>query len=249
MKNFILEVCVDSYQSAINAYKGGANRLELCSNLIIGGTTPSLELFKKIKNDLNIKINILIRPRFGDFLYSNDEFDIIKKEIEIFKENGANGIVFGALNPDGELDIAKMKEVIKICEGTDITLHRAFDVCKNPLKALEQSIELGINTILTSGQKNESILGKELLKELVEKANENIDILIGGGVSFKNIEELAIFTGAKSFHLSGKIEKDSLMKYRKENINMGLKNLSEYIIWETSENNIRKAKDILEKIS
>ncbi|MDE6182587.1 MAG: copper homeostasis protein CutC, partial [Eubacteriales bacterium] len=241
--------CVDSYESAINSYKGGANRLELCSNLIIGGTTPSIELFKKIKNNLDIKINVLIRPRFGDFLYSDDEFDIIKKEVKMFKENGANGIVFGALKPNGELDIEKMQEIINICSGIDVTLHRAFDVCKNPFETLEQSIKLGINTILTSGQENESILGKELLKELVKKANGSIDILVGAGVSYKNIEELAIFTGAKDFHLSGKIEKDSLMQYRKENVNMGLKNLSEYIIWETSEENIKKAKNILEKIN
>lgn len=249
MDKFILEACVDSYQSALNAYKGGANRLELCSNLIIGGTTPSLELFKKIKKDIDIKINVLIRPRFGDFLYTNEEFEIIKEEVKIFKSNGANGIVFGALKPNGELDIEKIKEIIEICDGIDFTLHRAFDVCKEPMKALEQAISLKINTILTSGQENNCLLGKELLKKLVEKSNGKIDILIGAGVSYENIEEIYNYTRSKSFHLSGKIEKESLMEYKKENVNMGLKNLSEYIIWETDVNNIKKAREILEKIS
>lgn len=249
MSKFILEVCVDSYKSAFNAFKGGANRIELCSNLIIGGTTPSLELFKKIKKDFDIKINVLIRPRFGDFLYTDEEFDIIKNEVKVFKENGANGIVFGALKFNGELDIEKIKEILEICNGIDFTLHRAFDVCENPIKALQQAIDLKINTILTSGQENNCVLGKRLIKELVEKANGKIDILIGAGVSPNNIEEMVNFTKSKSFHLSGKIEKDSLMQYRKENVNMGLKGLSEYTIWETSVENIKKVKEVLEKIS
>ena len=248
MGKFILEACVDSYQSAVNAFNGGANRLELCSNLIIGGTTPSLELFKKIKNNLDIKINVLIRPRFGDFLYSDDEFEIIKNEIEQFKNLGANGIVFGALNSNGTLDIKKMKEALKIAENMDFTLHRAFDVCKEPFTVLNQCIDLKINTILTSGQEDNCVLGKNLLKELVKKANGKIDILVGAGVSSNNIEKIANFTNAKSFHLSGKIEKNSLMEYRKQNVNMGLKNLSEYIIWETSEQNIRNAKIILNNL-
>lgn len=248
MKKCILEACVDSYQSALNAFNGGADRLELCSNLIIGGTTPSLELFKKIKKNLDIKINVLIRPRFGDFLYTKDEFEIIKNEIKEFKKLGANGIVFGALKEDGHLDTQKIKEILQISENMEFTLHRAFDVCKEPLNALKDCIDLNINTILTSGQENNCVLGKNLLKELVEKADGKIDILIGAGVSYSNIEEIAKYTKAKSFHLSGKIEKDSLMQYRKENVNMGLKNLSEYIIWETSEENIRKTKEILNKL-
>ncbi len=248
MKKCILEACVDSYQSALNAFNGGADRLELCSNLIIGGTTPSLELFKKIKQNLDIKINVLIRPRFGDFLYTKDEFEIIKNEIKEFKKLGANGIVFGALKEDGHLDTQKIEEILQISENMEFTLHRAFDVCKEPLNALKNCIDLNINTILTSGQENNCVLGKNLLKELVEKADGKIDILIGAGVSYSNIEEIAKYTKAKSFHLSGKIEKDSLMQYRKENVNMGLKNLSEYTIWETSEENIRKTKEILNKL-
>lgn len=248
MKRIILEACVDSYQSALNAFNGGADRLELCSNLIIGGTTPSIQLFKKIKANLDIKINVLIRPRFGDFLYTNEEFEIIKNEIKEFKKLGANGIVFGTLKENGELDIQKMQEILEIAENMEVTLHRAFDVCKEPLKVLNQCIDLRINTILTSGQENSCVLGKYLLKELVEKANGKIDILVGAGISSENIEEIAKFTKAKSFHLSGKIEKDSLMEYRKENVNMGLKNLSEYIIWETDEKNIKKTKEILNEL-
>lgn len=245
MKKFTLEVCVDSYQSALNAFNAGADRLELCSNLIIGGTTPSTELFKKIKQNLNIKINILIRPRFGDFLYTNDEFEIIKNEIINFKKLGADGIVFGALKKDGSLDIPKLQEVLNISQNMYFTLHRAFDVCQNPFKALEQCIDLKIDSILTSGQENTCVLGKNLIKQLVDKANNKIDILVGSGVSPLNIKEIANYTNAKSFHLSGKIEKDSHMIYRNNNVNMGIKGLSEYTIWETDEFNIKNAKQIL----
>ncbi|GMQ59094.1 copper homeostasis protein CutC [Vallitalea sediminicola] len=245
---YILEGCVDSLESAIQAEKGGANRIELCSNLIIGGTTPSINLFHMVKEHVDIKINVLIRPRFGDFCYTDDEFEVIKREVKMFKEAGADGIVIGILKPDGTLDIDRIKVIMDIVKGMHVTLHRAFDMCKNPLEALEQAKELGINTILTSGQKNTCYQGKELIRKLVKSAKGSVDILIGGGVKFEIIEELFQVTGATSYHMSGKEIINSSMKYRKEEVNMGLASLSEYTIWQTSSKKISQVKDILEKL-
>ncbi|QUH27690.1 copper homeostasis protein CutC [Vallitalea guaymasensis] len=245
---YILEGCVDSVESAIEAEKGGGNRLELCSNLIIGGTTPSINLFNMVREHTNIKINVLIRPRFGDFCYSDKEFEVIKREVKMFQEAGADGVVIGVLNPDGTLDIDRMNELIHITEGMHITLHRAFDMCKNPLETLEQAKQLGINTILTSGQKNSCYDGKELIRELVNNSKGKVDILIGGGVKAEIIKEMYKFTGAVSYHMSGKEVINSSMEYRKEEVSMGIASLSEYSIWQTSSTKISQVKDILEKL-
>lgn len=243
----ILEVCVDSVESAIAAAEGGADRLELCSNLIIGGTTPSVPLFKEIKKVTDIPIRVLIRPRFGDFCYTDYEFSIIREEVKTFKELGADGVVIGILNADGRLDIPKMKTLIDEAEGIKVTLHRAFDVCVDPYEALQQAKELGIDTILTSGQKNSCLEGKVLLKELVERAGNEINILIGSGVNAEVISELVPFTKAHCFHMSGKMNVDSGMNYRKDDVAMGLPMMSEYIIWRTDKNAVMKARDVLNK--
>ena len=167
MKNkFILECCVDSVESAINASNGGANRLELCANLSIGGTSPSIFLFKEIRKISSIPMHVLLRPRFGDFLYTDYEKNIIKCEVELFRDAGAEGIVIGALKKDGELDYDFMKEIKEISGDMNVVLHRAFDVCRDPFEVLNQSIEIGLHTILTSGQQNNCLKGMELISKL-----------------------------------------------------------------------------------
>lgn len=245
--SFILEACVDSVESAMEAVKGGANRLELCSNLIIGGTTPNINLFELIKEKTNTKINVLIRPRYGDFCYTENEFEIMKRDILMFKKAGANGVVIGILKPDGTLDIARMKELIAQAEGMDITLHRAFDVCRDAFDTLEAAKKLGINSILTSGQKNKCTQGRELLKELVEKSEDKIEILIGSGINSSNVEDIVSYTKAYAVHTSGKIEIQSDMKYRKEDISMGFPILSEYVILRTESEEIARVREVLEK--
>lgn len=252
MKKYTLEICVDSVKSAINAERGGATRLELCSNLIIGGTTPTKSLFGEVRKNVNIPVNVLIRPRFGDFLYSDYEVNIIKNEIKMFRELGADGIVVGILTKDGEIDLNNMKKFINEAKGIPITFHRAFDVCKNPIEAFHQLQKLGIKNILTSGQAQDCLKGKKLLKELVELSNENsenkTEILVGAGLNIENIEEIVNFTGATNFHFSAKRMKQSKMEYRKENVNMGLKEFSEFEIVETDENLVREMVDYLKKL-
>lgn len=248
MDKYILEVCADSVESVLAAQEAGADRIELCANLIIGGTTPSIALFKEIRKASDIKINALIRPRFGDFCYTNHEFNIIMDEIKIFKELGANGVVIGILKPDGNLNVEKMKILMEHVGDMEVTLHRAFDVCLDPFRALNEARELGINTILTSGQRDSALKGKNLIKELVERSEGKIDILVGGGVNGSVIKELLPYTKAKAFHMSGKKVVDSEMTYRREGINMGLPGLSEFEIWRTDKEKIYEAKNVLNSI-
>lgn len=247
MKNrFNLEVCVDTVESAIAAEKGGATRLELCGNLIIGGTTPSMSLLEIVKEYVKIPVYVIIRPRFGDFCYSDLEFEEMKRQVILVKDHRADGIVIGILKPDGSLDKERLKILVDLAEGMPITLHRAFDVCRDPFEAMDEAVKLGISTILTSGQKQTALEGADLLSELIKRANGKIDIMPGGGISSHTVAEIAQKTYAKSYHVSGKIKKDSPMVYRKEGVSMGLAILSEYDLFEADEIEIRKIKELIE---
>ncbi len=247
MKEYILECCVDSVESAINAAKGGASRLELCSNLVIGGTTPDVALVKEIRKYTDIRIHALIRPRFGDFCYTEHEMEIMKSQIRALKEAGVEGVVIGILDTEGNLDIPKMRELMQEADRLSVTLHRAFDMCRDPYEAMEQAIELGIHTILTSGQKQSAWEGRALLAELVEKAQGRIDIMAGAGIGATVIEQLIPVTKGTSYHMSGKVTLESPMMYRKADVSLGLPSLSEYEIWQTSEEAVRDAVIVLQK--
>lgn len=245
MTDFILEACVDSVESALAAARGGASRLELCGSLVIGGTTPNPWLFQEIRKHTDIRIHVLIRPRFGDFCYTNEEFVLIREAVKEFRKLGAEGVVIGCLKPDGTMNMEQMKILMEEAEGMSVTLHRAFDVCADPYETMEQAISLGIDTILTSGQKNVCTLGTDLLRDLVEKSAGRIKIQVGSGVNAAVIREIYPKTGATAFHMSGKKTLDSEMKYRKEGVNMGLPSLSEFEVWRTDETAIREARQVL----
>lgn len=246
MSKRILEVCVDSVESALVAERGGADRLELCSNLVIGGTTPSPTLFQEIRKYSRIPMRVLIRPRFGDFCYSEYEFAMIKAEIQQFRKLGAEAVVIGVLTPDGAVDVPRMHVLMQEAGAMEVTFHRAFDVCKEPLQAFDEIKKLGITTILTSGQKNSYVEGKELLRELVERAGREVQIMPGGGVTPENLKEMAPYIGAHAYHMSGKRIENSRMQYRKEGVSMGLPSMSEYEIWQTDEEKVRAAREVLD---
>lgn len=248
MNKRILECCVDSVESALYAQKGKADRLELCGNLVIGGTTPGQSLFEEVRKHTDIKIHVLIRPRFGDFCYSDYEIDIIRRDICLFSELGADGVVIGALNPDGTLNLKAMDMFMKEAAGMWVTLHRAFDMCKFPMDTLEAAIALNMNSILTSGQENDCMKGALMLQKLVQQAAGRIDIIAGGGVNAEVIKKLYPITGCISYHMSGKCIQPSKMQYRNPNVNMGLPSLSEYEIYQTDENKISEARQILDSI-
>lgn len=245
MENFILECCVDSVESAINATKGGASRLELCSNLIIGGTSPDVALFHQVRKATKVRVHALIRPRFGDFCYSTYEMEIMKEQIRSLKEAGVEGFVIGVLDEEGNLNKEAMKQLIAEAGDCHVVLHRAFDMCQDPFKTMEEAIELGIKTILTSGQQQSAWEGRELLQQLIKKAEGRIDIMAGSGISASAIEKLLPVIKSSTYHMSGKVTLDSTMKYRKKEVSMGLPSLSEYEIWQTSEANVREAVKVL----
>ena len=195
MGNYILEVCVDSVESAEAAVRGGADRLELCANLVIGGTTPEQALYEIIRERTGAKMNILIRPRYGDFLYTDPEFEIILRDVALFRKLGANGVVTGCLLPDGCLDTERMRRLRDAAGTMDMTLHRAFDMCRDPYKALEECRQLGINTILTSGQKENCLEGRELIAGLVKESRGTVDIMAGGGVALIGLTLVPLLSG------------------------------------------------------
>lgn len=244
---FLLECATDSVESALAAAKGGADRLELCANLIIGGTTPTLALYDEVRSYSDIPLFILIRPRFGDFLYTDYEANVICREIEMFQKAGAEGVVIGSLNKDGSLNAEHMKRFIDSAKDMSVTLHRAFDMCADPFETLKQAKELGVNTILTSGQAPSSLEGIDLYEKLIEKANGEISILAGGGIKASTIEKLLKQTSLTAFHMSGKIVVESGMEFRNPAVSMGLPGISEYNIWLTDENNVREARRVLDE--
>ena len=245
----ILECCVDSVESAIAAKNGGADRLELCQGLVIGGVTSGTALFQEIKNQMDIRIHALMRPRFGDFCYTRHEIDILCGDIRTFRKLGADAAVIGALKPDGTLDVEAMKRMIDAAGDMSITLHRAFDVCRDPFEALETQKELGENTILTTGQRKSAKEGVEILKQLALKADGKVDIMAGAGIDADAIRYLAPKTGITTFHMSGKMTLDSRMVYRKEGINMGLPSMSEFEIWRTDEKKVEEAREVLDQFT
>ena len=209
----LFEIAIESLQSARIAEKAGAKRVELCAALSEGGITPSYGMIKSVCEKSNLDVFVIIRPRGGDFLYSDDEFEIMCQDIVAAKELGADGIVSGALTTDGAIDIKKTRKMLELCHPLPFTFHRAFDRCNEPFVALEQLIELGVTRILSSGQVPSTEHGKELLGKLVQQANGRIIIMPGAGVNSNNIASIVAKTGASEFHLSGKHPITSKMEY------------------------------------
>jgi len=246
MKDFTLEVCVDSVESAALAIQGGATRLELCSNLVIGGTTPSIFLYKEIRKFSDIPIHAIIRPRFGDFCNTQSELRIMADEVRQFRDEGVEGVVTGVLRPDGTIDTVAMDFLRKAAGGMHFVMHRAFDMSNDPFEAIKQAECLGVDTILTSGQKNICVDGISLIKKLVSCTD--IDIMVGSGLTPDSIRLFRRTTGVSSFHLSGKVIVDSPMLYRNTELKMGLPSHSEFELWRTSAENIAIVRQTLEEI-
>ena len=217
----ILEICIDSVASAIAAEQGGAARVELCQNLFEGGTTPSIGTVHQALERVNIKVNVIIRPRGGDFLFSNDEFESMKHDIVTLKAAGINGVVIGMLNTDGSIDNERTRQLIELARPLEVTFHRAFDVSADPFRSLDDLINLGIDRLLTSGQEPSVLEGVELISELVRRAGDDIIIMPGAGITPKNLTRIIRETGAKEFHVTGSSTVTSKMEYRNERCYMG----------------------------
>jgi len=218
INGYKLEICANSTYSAKQAQLGGASRVELCQNLENGGTTPSYGQIKLTREALSIGVHVLIRPRSGDFLYTQQEINEIAQDIVFCKSVGCDGVVIGVLTPGGDVDKIKMQELVDLAKPMKVVFHRAFDRCANPFQALEDIIALGCDRILTSGQQNSAFEGKKLLKSLIEKSQGRIEIMPGAGVDENNLHEILQFTGAKSIHSSAKVTERSKMIFSNEKI-------------------------------
>jgi len=222
MKNNVtIEVCLDSVDSAVAAQKGGAQRVELCDNLFEGGTTPSIGAVKMARKEISIGLNVIIRPRGGDFCYTPLEFEVMKEDVLACKAAGVDGVVIGCLNPDGTVDKEKTQELIALAQPMSVTFHRAFDMVTDPWVALEEIIEMGCDRILTSGLEATVPEGMEMLAKLVEKAGDRIIIMPGNGITERNFDKVIETVGAKEYHIYVHSESPSAMTFRPDHIYMG----------------------------
>ncbi len=196
-----VEICANSFESAKAAQEGGADRIELCTNLAVGGLTPSYELIHHVLSDLDIATHVLIRPRSGNFVFSENELRSMLKNIAYIKKAGCSGIVSGALTSEGDIDLEATKLLIEASEGLNFTFHRAFDICRRPKEAFQALIALGADCLLSSGQQPKAIDGIELLKELKDLSADRIEIMPGSGIDITNALAFKIY-GFKSIHFS-----------------------------------------------
>ena len=234
------EVCANGVESCVAAQEGGADRVELCAGIPEGGTTPSYGEIKVARRVLSrTRLHVIIRPRGGDFLYTPLELERMEEDIRVCRELGADGVVIGCLRADGSLDTDANLRLVEAAGGMSVTFHRAFDRCKDPLRALDELCRMGISRVLTSGQQPTAQQGIPLLRQLHEAAWGRIAILAGCGVNEHNIREIHERTGVSEFHFSARIPRTSLMQYINPDVYMGDKNADEGTLMYTSAERVR----------
>lgn len=239
MKKISLEICTGSIDSCFEAQKGGANRVELCDNLFEGGTTPSFATIAYAKEHLDLDIMVMIRPRGGDFLYNDIEFELMKQDILTCKNIGVKGVVFGMLTADGKVDKERTKTLVELAGSMKTCFHRAIDMTEDYFLAGKDIVECGCSRILTSGQRNKALEGAENIAQLQKLYGEKIEIMAGSGVNTENIEELFAKTQLQNYHFSAKRAIAGNMIFRQPNVSMGGKDLSEYDIIQTDAEQVR----------
>lgn len=249
MKKITLEICAASVASCIAAQEGGADRIELCDNLLEGGTTPGYATILTAREKVSIALYPIIRPRGGDFLYDETEFSIMKKDIQLCKQAGCDGVVIGLLTPAGKVDKERTRELVELAWPMGVTFHRAFDMTDDPFEALEDIISTGCERILTSGQRNTAPEGAALIAQLVNKAAGRISIMAGSGVREHNIAELVKTSGATEFHTTAKEYIDSHMVYRNPRVSMGgIPGVPEYGIAVTQAEQVKRIRQEAEAV-
>lgn len=204
-----IEICTNGYQSVINAQDNGAHCAELCESLEVGGVTPSYGTLKKVAADMKIPVRVLIRPRSGNYIYNEAELEMMCLDIQLVKQLGYEGVVIGALNENGDLDVEKIKIMMKAGEGMKFTFHRAIDACNNPLEALATLVELGFDKVLTSGCKPKAIDGVGMIRQMQEKYGDKIKIMAGGGININNVVTIINETGISNCHASLTVDVDN----------------------------------------
>ena len=217
----VLEVCADSVESALAAQRGGAHRIELCSGLVEGGTTPSSGLISTVRSRLSIPICVMVRPRGGDFCYGTDDFETMEQDVLTAKHLGADGVVFGILQEDGRIDVARTKHLVELARPLKVTFHRAFDMSRDLKESLDAMIAAGVDRVLTSGGEQRVEDGAGKVRELSHVASGRIAIMAGGGITESNAHRVIAATGIHELHASAAVSVSSPMRHRNDRISMG----------------------------
>lgn len=246
MAEFTLEVCCYNLESALTSGLCGADRIELCADRYQGGTTPSYGMMEVVRKHLRIPVFTMIRPRGSDFLYSREELEVMVHDIQMAKELEMDGVVFGVLQPDGQVDVAVMKELISLARPMEVTFHRAFDLTPDPIKSLETLIELNIDRVLTSGQHQSAYEGKEIVSTLVTQADGRITVMPGAGIKEENVLELLRHTGAREFHVSASGSRPSRMEFYQQDVLMGDSD-SEYKVDIADGERVRRFRELVDQ--
>lgn len=226
-----IEICTNGYQSVINAQNNGAHCAELCESLEVGGVTPSYGTLKKVASDMKIPVRVLIRPRSGNYIYNDEELEMMCSDIALIKELGYEGVVIGALDEKGNLDVEKIKAMMKAGEGMKFTFHRAIDACNNPLEALATLVDLGFDKVLTSGCKPKAVDGIDMIRQMQEKFGDKIRIMAGGGVNVGNVMKIINETGISNCHASLTIEVEN---YNAQLYPQKIDNTGASMVWKVS---------------
>jgi copper homeostasis protein len=245
--HIILEICTDSIASSLEAARGGAHRLELCAALPLGGLTPSAGTIRQVRELVALPLHVLIRPRSGDFFYSPAEFAVMRQDIEMARELGADGVVIGLLLPDGTIDRDRTHELVHLARPMSVTFHRAFDVAADPFQALDALMDLQVDRLLTSGQQPSAPQGAALIAQLIQRAGNRLTVMPGAGIHEGNMESLMHTTGAREYHMSLGQQIGSAMTFRRPQVPMGgTLPESEYEYYQADAGRIRQILQILD---
>ena len=243
-----LEICVDSVESAIAAESGGAQRVELCSGLIEGGLTPSLGLIYAVRKRIAMGVHVMIRPRGGDFLYSEDEMSVMREDVAQAARAGVAGVVFGMLTADGDVDVRRTRELAELARPMEVTFHRAIDMTRDVLRSLEDVIDSGVDRVLTSGGEPAALSGSSSIRSMVQAAEGRIAVMAGGGVRAENVQEIAQATGALEFHASLRSTYPSPVRYQVQKVHLGDPGIDDYarsVVWKEDVRMLRNAMDAI----
>jgi copper homeostasis protein len=243
-----LEICVDSVQSAVAAELGGAQRIELCSSLAEGGITPSAGLIGAVRARVNIGVHVMIRPRGGDFFYSEDDLAVMRSDIACAAECGADGVVLGLLTANGNVDVEGTRGLIELARPMHVTFHRAIDMARDLDIALEDVIRSGADRILTSGAAQNALLGAERVASLVRAAGDRIGVMVCGGVRPENVQQIARSTGASEFHAALRTILPSPVTHRKEGLHLGDPEIDAYDRLGVLEEDVRDLRSAIDKV-
>jgi copper homeostasis protein len=245
----VLEVCVETVASAIAAQRGGASRIELCSDLLEGGVTPGAGLISVVRSRLKIGIHVMIRPRAGDFIYSADEFEVMQRDMDEARRLGADGFVLGILTERGEIDVERTRALVQRAGSLPVTFHRAIDMTPDPLAALEDVIATGARRVLSSGGAQNVSKGYEVLEKMHEFAGDRITVMAGGGVTLRTVRQIQVSTGIREYHASLRKAEQSPAGFHKQGVAMGERRDQEYLRYTTHEEDVRAMAKLLESIA